>query len=174
MGLSWQEYWNGLPSPIPGYVPNPGIKPSSLASPALAGRFFPTALEPGLGPQKPHTYHMDSPDLLSIPGPNPREKDHQPVPWVDSQTSLLTAPGDLVPHQNPRHLQQSLPLHIGCPHHGQDYREGCSVLHWLRNQQKEEQLKTTWSCSARKMFSKLPERATVTSGQSPLATRALI
>ena len=174
MGLSWQEYWNGLPSPIPGDLPNPGIKPSSLASPALAGRFLPTALEPGLGPQKPHTYHMDSPDLLSIPGPNPREKDHQPVPWVDSQISLLTAPGDLVPHQNPRHLQQSLPLHIGCPHHGQDYREGCSVLHWLRNQQKEEQLKTTWSCSARKMFSKLPERATVTSGQSPLATRALI
>ena len=143
MGLSWQEHWSRLPFPIPGDLPNPGIKPSSLAFPALAGRFFLTALEPGLGPQKPRNYHMDSPDLLSILGPSPREKDHQPVPWVDSQTFLLTAPRDSVPHQNPRHLQQSLPLHNGCRHHGQGYREGCSVLHWLRNRQKEEHLKTT-------------------------------
>ena len=39
MGFSWQEYWNGLPFPSPGHLPNPGIKP---ASPALAGRFFTT------------------------------------------------------------------------------------------------------------------------------------
>ena len=26
-----QEYWSGLPSPSPGHLPNPGIKPSSLA-----------------------------------------------------------------------------------------------------------------------------------------------
>ena len=103
-GIPSQGYWSGLPSPIPGDLPNPGIKPSSLAFPTLAGRFFPTALEPGLGPQKPCTYHTDSPDLLSTLGPSPREKDHQPVPWVDSQTFLLTAPRDSVPHQNPRHL----------------------------------------------------------------------
>ena len=34
MGFSRQEYWNGLPFPPPGDLPNPGIKPASLASPA--------------------------------------------------------------------------------------------------------------------------------------------
>ena len=37
-GFSRQEYWSGLPCPSPGYVPNPGIEPVSLMSPALAGR----------------------------------------------------------------------------------------------------------------------------------------
>ena len=40
MGFSRQEYQNGLPSSTPGDLPDPGIKPVSLASPALAGRFF--------------------------------------------------------------------------------------------------------------------------------------
>ena len=40
MGLSWQEYWSGLPFLPPGDLPDPGIKPTSPASPALAGRFF--------------------------------------------------------------------------------------------------------------------------------------
>ena len=40
MEFSSQEYWRGLPSPPPGDLPNPGIKPVSLASPPLAGRFF--------------------------------------------------------------------------------------------------------------------------------------
>ena len=44
MEFSRQEYWNGLPFPIPGDPPDPGIEPSSLASPALAGGFFSTAL----------------------------------------------------------------------------------------------------------------------------------
>ena len=33
--LSRQEYWSGLPCPLPGDLPNPGIKPMSLASPSL-------------------------------------------------------------------------------------------------------------------------------------------
>ena len=36
-----QEYWSGLPFPILGALPNPGIEPASLASPALAGRSLP-------------------------------------------------------------------------------------------------------------------------------------
>ena len=40
MGVSRQEYWSGLPCPPPGDLPDPGIKPESLMSPALAGRFF--------------------------------------------------------------------------------------------------------------------------------------
>ena len=43
MGFSWQECWSGLPFPTPGDLSNPGIQPTSLASPALAGRFFTTA-----------------------------------------------------------------------------------------------------------------------------------
>ena len=42
MGFSRQEYWSGLPFPTPGDFPDPGIEPMSLASPALAGRFFTT------------------------------------------------------------------------------------------------------------------------------------
>ena len=43
MGFSWQEYWSGLPCPPPGDLPNPGIEPTSLMSPALAGGFFTTS-----------------------------------------------------------------------------------------------------------------------------------
>ena len=31
MGFSRQEYWNGLPSPSPGDLPDPGIEPGSAA-----------------------------------------------------------------------------------------------------------------------------------------------
>ena len=37
MEISRQEYWSGLPFPLPGNHPEPGIEP---ASPALAGGFF--------------------------------------------------------------------------------------------------------------------------------------
>ena len=43
MGFLRQEYWNVLPFPPPGDRPDPGIKPTSPASPALAGGFFITA-----------------------------------------------------------------------------------------------------------------------------------
>ena len=46
MKLSRQQYWNGLPFPLPWDLLDPGIKPGSLA---LLGRFFTT------GPlRKPH------------------------------------------------------------------------------------------------------------------------
>ena len=32
MGFSRQVYWSGLPYPVPGDLPNPGIKPAFLAS----------------------------------------------------------------------------------------------------------------------------------------------
>ena len=40
MGVSRQEYWNGLPCPPPGDLPNPEIESVSPKSPALAGGFF--------------------------------------------------------------------------------------------------------------------------------------
>ena len=39
-GFSGQEYWSGLPCPPPGDLPDLGIEPASLTSPALAGGFF--------------------------------------------------------------------------------------------------------------------------------------
>ena len=42
MGFSRQEYWSRLSFPTPGDHPHPGIEPTSLSSPALAGRFFTT------------------------------------------------------------------------------------------------------------------------------------
>ena len=40
MGFSSQEYWSGLPCPPPGDLPDLGIEPVSLMSPALVGGFF--------------------------------------------------------------------------------------------------------------------------------------
>ena len=43
MGFFRQEYWSGLPCPPSRHIPNPGIEPMSLTSPALAGGFFTTS-----------------------------------------------------------------------------------------------------------------------------------
>ena len=43
MGFFRQEHWSGLPFPPLGDLPNPGMEPASLSSPALAGRFFTTS-----------------------------------------------------------------------------------------------------------------------------------
>ena len=40
MEFSGQKCWRGLPFPSPGDLADPGIKPMSPVSPALAGRFF--------------------------------------------------------------------------------------------------------------------------------------
>ena len=53
-----QEYWNRLPFPPPGDLPNPGMEP---VSPALAGGFF-TAESSG----KPNTNHAAT--QTKIPG----------------------------------------------------------------------------------------------------------
>ena len=59
MEFSRQEYWSGLPFPTAGDFPDPGIEPMSLASPALAGRFFTTA-----PPGKPVNYMIYNPILM--------------------------------------------------------------------------------------------------------------
>ena len=43
MGFSRQEHWSGLPCSPPGDLPDPGIKPMSLAPLALAGCVFTTS-----------------------------------------------------------------------------------------------------------------------------------
>ena len=53
MGFPRQEYWSGLPFPSPGDLPDPGIEPMALVSPALARAFFAT-----VSPGKPQKWHM--------------------------------------------------------------------------------------------------------------------
>ena len=43
MEFSRQVYWSQLPGPSPADLPDPGIKPTSLMSPALASGFFTTS-----------------------------------------------------------------------------------------------------------------------------------
>ena len=43
MGFPSQEYWSGLLYPPPEDLPDPGIKLTSLMSPAVTGGFFTTS-----------------------------------------------------------------------------------------------------------------------------------
>ena len=74
--FSRQEYWIELSFPTPGDLLNAGVKPVSLVFPALAGRFFTTAL-PGKPPFPNHFIlrksirpqqenYLTTPDLLSV------------------------------------------------------------------------------------------------------------
>ena len=56
MEFSRQEFWSGMPFPTPGDLPDPGIEPVSLASPALAGRFF--TIAPSRKPIQHTTQHI--------------------------------------------------------------------------------------------------------------------
>jgi len=70
MEFSRNEYWSQLPFCSPRDLLDPGIESASLASPALAGRFF-TTLPPGkpinliekssVFPSKENTYVRDFP-----------------------------------------------------------------------------------------------------------------
>ena len=43
MGFPREEYWSRLPCPFPGDLPDLGIEPASLMSPALTAMFFTTS-----------------------------------------------------------------------------------------------------------------------------------
>ena len=69
MEFSRQKYWSGLPFPPSEDSSDPGIESTSLASPALAGRFF-TTVSPGLK----LTYKLNKDSLIELAlvaqGPN--------------------------------------------------------------------------------------------------------
>ena len=81
MGFPRQEYWSGLTFPPPGDLLDPGIKSTSLMSPALAGGFFTTQPpgKPGKTPwtEEPEGYstwslkESDASARLSTHGPDP-------------------------------------------------------------------------------------------------------
>ena len=64
MGFSRQEYWRALPFLLPGDLPDPGIKPASLSSPALAASSLPL-MPPGKPLEEghyPYITHLKSSD----------------------------------------------------------------------------------------------------------------
>ena len=69
LGFSRQEYCSGLPFPSPGDLPDSGVEPSSLGSPASPGGFFTTSETwefLHLYPHPPFSY-LGSYGILSIP-----------------------------------------------------------------------------------------------------------
>ena len=77
MGLSRQAYWSGLPCPLPGDLPDSGVKfasPKSLMSPELAGGFFTTSAswEALIAACSIIFFSCDMWDLVPWPGIEPR------------------------------------------------------------------------------------------------------
>ena len=68
-GFSRKEYWRGLPCPLQGDRPDPGMKRMSLKSTALAGRFLTTSAILGspLGTLGQHSDPRQSPGLQVPP-----------------------------------------------------------------------------------------------------------
>ena len=83
LGFPRQEHWSGLPFPPPGDLPNPGIKPTSLMSPALASRLLTASLT-----WEAPVSHKDTyiPSLLNLPPthlPHPTPLGcHRTLGWV--------------------------------------------------------------------------------------------
>ena len=75
MGFPRQECWSGLPYPTPGDLLDPGIELVSLASPALAGRFFTTAW-----PEKPMCVSVQFSRLGVSDSLRPHESQHTRPP----------------------------------------------------------------------------------------------
>ena len=71
-GFSRQEYGSGLPFPPPGDLPDPGIEPMCLKSPAVAGGFF--TPEPS---GKPDPRHFKNTCLILIPASWHRKLGHE-------------------------------------------------------------------------------------------------
>ena len=92
LGFSRQEYCSTLPCPLPGDLPDLGIRLASLTSPALTGGFFPTSAiwEPQLSSSNPYfpsgsnskesTCNAGDLGLISGSGKIPWRRKWQPTP----------------------------------------------------------------------------------------------
>ena len=109
-----QEYWSGLPFPILGYLPNPGMEPMSLMSPALAGGLFTTNTTWCFKPVIHHPSNSDS-AVQSLSGAwlfaTPWTAAHQAsLSITNSQTLLKFTSIELV--MPPKHLKSCHPLFL--------------------------------------------------------------
>ena len=90
-GFSRQEYWIGLSFPPPGDLPDSVIKPTSLVSPVLAGRFFTTA--PLGKPTHLENHKCTKSSCSAWPSPiSPHPLWTQPAMWLLSFTPRLWLP----------------------------------------------------------------------------------
>ena len=90
MEFSRQEYWSGLPFPIPGDLSDPRNKPMSLVSPALVGGFF-TAVPLGKSLQSwTYTYHMTPHSLSYLPWVTKSYTHTQNSTWMIITTLFIT------------------------------------------------------------------------------------
>ena len=122
MGFSRQEYWSGLLCLLPGDLPDPGVEPTSLTSPALTGRFFTISTTW----EAPHSTSVqfsrsvvsDSlwPDefqhsRLPCPSPTPGELDSRPSSqWCHPAISSSVVPFSSCPHSFP--ASESFPMSL--------------------------------------------------------------
>ena len=88
--FSKQEYWSRLPFPTVGDFPDPGIKPASLAPPALASVFF-TAAPPGKPP------NANSTSTQKTPCDGKVDELHQSETFSAQLCSILFEPTDCRP-----------------------------------------------------------------------------
>ena len=102
VGFSWQEYWNGLLCPALGDLSDPGIKPSSLKSPALGAGSLPLAPPvmgfPGGSDGKESVCNAGDPRLIPGSGISPGEGNGNSL-----QYSCLDNPMDREAWQAPVH-----------------------------------------------------------------------
>ena len=87
MEFSWQEYWSGLPYPSQVDLPDPGIEPGSLNSPALAGRLFTTRATW----EAPLTCYLDlkrTPTSIVEKAMAPHSSTAWKTPWVEEPGRL--------------------------------------------------------------------------------------
>ena len=78
-----QEYWQGLPCPPPRDLPDPGIEPATLRSPAFAGGFFTTSASWEAQDLFILTMHHSIQDLSAL------TRDQTHAPWSGNMVSGL-------------------------------------------------------------------------------------
>ena len=86
MGFPQQEYWNRLPFPTPGDLPNPGMEPRFPAFPALSGRFFITV--PPRRNYKESARRAGDQGLISESGRSPGEEKGYPLQYYCLENSM--------------------------------------------------------------------------------------
>ena len=79
VGFPRQEYWSGSPCPPPEDLPSPGIEPTCLTSPALAGGFF-TTESPGRT-LKVYSWMLKIVFTLCLISASPGEENGNPLPY---------------------------------------------------------------------------------------------
>ena len=107
MGFSRQEYWSGLPFPIPWDLLNPEIETLSLVSPALAGGFITTVSRAAQNllttnlVENQHSFYLDA--LLS---------------WIRTQAEawkLRVLPENVSKTDSSKNSEIFFPIHALCP-----------------------------------------------------------